>query len=218
MKNLRLKVGPLAENNERLLDLARKMMGADFDLRVDANASWSPDNAPHNLQICSDHDVYIIEEPLGKNQDRMERLALCNRAGDFTFIADESLLTSSDLEEIYQRGTFQMLSIRLSKNGGLLRSLQLAEDADTYGISYLLACLVGETGILSALGRVAASLMKTPRYVEGSYDKHLLVENITVDDLSFSHGGRAEILRDQGIGYQISDTKLERLSNDRFMC
>ena len=105
-----------------------------------------------------------------------------------------------------------MINIRLSKNGGLLRSLELEERAISHGIDCQLGCHVGETGILSAAGRVAASLMREPVYVDGSYDEYLLSDNITTKNLTFGHGGRADVVRDEGLGFTIGDEALERLS------
>ena len=58
------------------------------------------------------------------------------------------------------------------------------------GIGYQLGCHPGETGILSAAGRHWASVVPDIRYLEGSYDRHLLKELLTHEDITFSYGGR----------------------------
>ena len=79
-------------------------------------------------------------------------------------------------------------------------------------------CHVGETGILSAAGRAAASMMNNPEYVDGSYDAHLLSENITEKDLSFGPGGKAEIIRGRGLGFKIDENKLQGATDERIKC
>ena len=54
-----------------------------------------------------------------------------------------------------------------------------------------LGCHPGETGLLSAAGRHVAGNVRGLRYVEGSYDRHILAENLTVEDLTFGYGGWA---------------------------
>ncbi len=103
-----------------------------------------------------------------------------------------------------------MLNIRLAKNGGLLRSLKLIDQAEVVGLDYCLGCHVGETGILSALGRVAASLIPNPRYVDGSYDTLLLSGNITSESFGFGLKGEASIIRNRGIGFDICGRKLSQ--------
>jgi muconate cycloisomerase len=115
-----------------------------------------------------------------------------------------------DMEKIDKVGYYRMLNIRLAKNGGLSKCLALAVQAEKMDLGYALGCHVGETGILSALGRVAASLMRRPMYVDGSYDTILLADNVTKENFSFGSGGDAPIIRGRSLGYQVDDAKIHR--------
>jgi muconate cycloisomerase len=53
------------------------------------------------------------------------------------------------------------------------------------------------------------------RYVEGSYDRHILEQNITVEDLTFGFGGWAVPLHGEGIGVTIDAAALERMTVSR---
>ena len=187
-----------------------------FDLRVDANGAWEVNDALENLTMLTDFGIKTVEEPFGRDSEKILRCLDDARSDGFTFVADESILTVADLDEIMNSHTYTMLNIRLSKNGGLLKSLEIDERA--IGISTQLGCHVGETGILSAAGRVAASLMRDPVYVDGSYDAHLLSENVTAENLSFSRGGHAEVIRGRGLGFVIDENALDRLSYDHHTC
>lgn len=218
LQYLRLKLGPDTDYNRKILALAREKMGDDFDIRIDANMAWDWDSVFTHLEILRDAGVSVVEEPFGRNPAMIKRCVEEPRSDGFAFVADESILSMDDLELIAAERTFSMLNLRLSKNGGLFRCLNLARAADEYGISYQLGCLVGETGILSAAGRVAASLMHNPVYADGSYDSFLLSDNIVKDDLTFGAGGKAGIVRDRGIGFKIVEDRLVGLSNDHRVC
>ncbi|HUI71105.1 MAG TPA: enolase C-terminal domain-like protein, partial [Spirochaetia bacterium] len=140
------------------------------------------------------------------------------RRRSFSVIADEGVLSSRDLETLAEAGTYSIVNLRLSKNGGLSRVLALATTALRNGLAYQLGCMVGETGILSALGRSAAALLSEPLYVEGSYDDALLTDNITVRSLGFGQRGEAPVIRGQRIGFEVSLEKLARLSIARVAC
>ena len=140
------------------------------------------------------------------------------RSKGFVFVADESVLSLQDLQVIGRNQTYDIINIRLSKNGGLMRSLALAEAATELGIQYQLGCHVGETGILSAAGRIAASLMAQPLYIDGSYDNYLLSDNIINENLTFGIGGKAEAVRNNGLGFTINTGKLKGLCNDHLTC
>jgi len=130
----------------------------------------------------------------------------------FVFIADEGFLGEDDLDAIASAGTFGMLNLRLAKNGGLTRVLHLARIAAEHGIAYQLGCMAAETGILSALGRLAASLLPAPRWVEGGYDGHLYTDHLAGRHFGFGLDGAAPVIRGEGIGYNVSEDRLAALS------
>jgi len=218
IQNLRLKIGNDIRYNRGLVELARALLGGDYDLRVDANGAWEVEEALENLSMLSDFGITTVEEPFGRDDEKLRRCLEDKRSDGFTFVADESVLSLDDLKRIVSTKTYSMINIRLSKTGGLLRSLQIDREAHANGIKDQLGCHVGETGILSAAGRVAASLMENPVYIDGSYDEYLLSENITSENLTFGRGGHAEVIRGNGLGFSIDTAALGRLSYDHATC
>jgi L-Ala-D/L-Glu epimerase len=207
--NLKVKVGPDAAHNDAMLGLCRQVLGKDFDIRVDANSAWTSADADGHLEICARHGIRVIEQPFPVSAgDAAARIA----AKGFTIMADEGVLTSADVRSLASSGSAQMLNLRLSKNGGLGKVLALAEEAERCALSYQLGCMVGETGILSGMGRLAASLLPNPRYVEGSYDDMLLEQNIVTPSFGFGPGGKAPVMRGHGMGYRIEKERLEKFS------
>jgi muconate cycloisomerase len=208
--NLRVKLGEDLAYNQQVLETARRVLGDRFDLRVDVNGAWDVETALEHLDVLSENGVQLIEEPLGPGSTAMRALADRSAGYPVTYVADESAVSFADVREIISEGSFGMLNIRIAKNGGLLRSMEIAEMAEEAGLGYQLGCHVGETGILSAAGRVAASLMRAPRYVDGSFDELLLTDNITRDSYTFGPGGRAQVVRGRGMGYAVDPEKLEQ--------
>ena len=210
--NLRVKLNNNLEYSKEILKKARHILGENFDLRVDANASWNLESAFSNLEICREYGIFAVEQPFKRKSEYFPKLLNSPQAKDFHFVADESALTEEDIYDAKQNRSFDMINIRLSKNGGLFKSMLLAEKAEEYGIKYQVGCHVGETGILSSVGRVLASLVKDPIYTDGSYDEYLLTDNITKANLTFGSGGEARIIRGRGLGFKIDERKLRRLS------
>lgn len=218
LKTIRVKLGADLQYNEQILHLCRKILGNEYLLRADANCSWTRDTIEQQLNICEKYKVKIIEQPLWPGEDANTILIDFNKNKGFSFMADESIVTAQDLNTISSSKQYQLLNLRLSKNGGLSRLLKLAKTASTKGIDYQIGCHVGETGILSAVGRVAASLLPDAVCVDGSYDEYLLQDNITTENFSFGHGGLAPIKRGNGLGYSVDDEKLVYLSKQRMEC
>jgi len=78
--------------------------------------------------------------------------------------------------------------------------------------SAITRCQVGETAILSAAGRHFACSVKNIRYLEGSYDRHLVREWLSDEDITFRRGGRAPMLVGSGLGVSISPAKLDAVT------
>jgi L-alanine-DL-glutamate epimerase-like enolase superfamily enzyme len=216
--DIKVKLNSDSGFNEAVLDLSRRVLGGRFDIRVDANSSWPVDDAQKLFDVCRRHGVSVVEQPFRDTAPGAAERMREARADGFTIMADEGVLSARDIQILTDAGTYSAVNLRLSKNGGLSRVLALCEEARRCGLSYQLGCMVGETGILSALGRAAAAILPAPLYVEGSYDDMLLTENITTRSLGFGPRGEAPVIRGDGIGYHVSDEKLARLSAARASC
>jgi L-alanine-DL-glutamate epimerase-like enolase superfamily enzyme len=202
--SVRIKLGKDPDYNRMILSLAREKLGREASLRADVNMAWSLATMARHLELCFEHGVRLIEDPAPEPEMRA-----ASRDPRFVFVADETFVTDEDFERIASEQVYGMLNIRLSKNGGVLRSLALARRAAERGLAYSLGCHVGETGILSSLGRTAAALMEAPVDVDGSYDSQLLADNITTVNFDIGAGGEAPVIRDL-VGYTVDRAKLSR--------
>ncbi len=212
ISNLRVKLNNDTGYTEKILTVARNVLGSEFDIRVDANSSWNLEVAFKQMRLLKKFGIEIIEDPLKDEARDFPLLFEKAEASDFTFVSDESMLDFDDMERIYREKYFSMVNIRLSKNGGIFRSLKIAKMAEERGIKYQVGCHVGETGILSAAGRVIASLLKDPVYIDGSYDNYILSDNVTTENMGFGFKGEARIIRGKYLGYNVDIDKVRRLS------
>ena len=205
---IRIKLSGDYKYNLKVLKTVRRSFGDDFDIRVDVNCGWDVETAVSHLDLLTTYGVKLVEEPIGADQKKM--MVLSGKTGDcgIIYVADESAVTFKDVENIIRDKTFGMLNLRIAKNGGLLRVLELSAAADRTGLQYQLGSHVGETGILSVIGRIAASLMENPVYIDGSFDDYLLSDNITKESYTFSTGGKAPVISGKHIGYAVDEKKL----------
>jgi muconate cycloisomerase len=122
---------------------------------------------------------------------------------------DESLCGQVDAERAVRESLSDVFNIRLSKCGGFIPSLRLAQTAKRHGLAYQLGCQVGETAILSAAGRHFATSIANIRYLEGSYDRHLVWETLAREDITFRRGGWAPALVGCGLGVSIDPLRVD---------
>jgi muconate cycloisomerase len=125
---------------------------------------------------------------------------------------DESLCSRIDGERAIHDGLCDLFNLRISKCGGFIPSLRLAQLAKQHGLGYQLGCQIGESAILSAAGRHFACSVAGLRYLEGSYDRHLVREALGEENLTFGWGGRAAALPGIGLGFHVDPPALERVT------
>ncbi|MFM9960973.1 MAG: dipeptide epimerase [Planctomycetaceae bacterium] len=180
------------------------------DLRIDANEAWTCENLESKLAPLRPFGLTSLEQPV-PHQDVAGLAKLRGQIG-VPLMLDESLCCLTDAHRAIDSGTCDLFNIRLSKCGGFVSSLRLAALAHQAGLAYQLGCQVGETGILSAAGRHFACSVANIRYLEGSYDRHLVRERLTVQDLTFGRRGLGPALEGPGLGIDIDEAALRRVT------
>jgi muconate cycloisomerase len=207
---VKVKVGVAGIDDTALLRQARGRLGPAVDLRLDANEAWSCGELEAKLAPLREFGVSSVEQPVPHAQ--IDGLAKLRGRLGVPVMFDESLCSEEDARRAIERGTCDLFNLRLSKCGGFIQTLRLAAMAHRAGLGYQLGCQVGETGILSAAGRHFATSIGGIRYLEGSYDRHLVRERLTVEDLTFGFGGQAPALTGPGLGVSIDPAAVERVT------
>ncbi|NVL90566.1 MAG: hypothetical protein HWN69_06150 [Desulfobacterales bacterium] len=213
IRDVRLKMGRNIEQNRRALEAIRQIMDREGSMRVDVNGGWDMDMAKQHLPCLESYGVSILEQPLPSNDPNWRGLADILRTRDVQLMADESVCSMEDLEKVIEEGLFDMIHVRLSKCGGFSNSLKIINRLRAAGLRYQVGCQLGESGILSAAGRALCAISSDAIYYDGSYDGLLLSENLTTENVTFDHGGRAAPLTGPGLGITVSCENLKQFSD-----
>jgi L-alanine-DL-glutamate epimerase-like enolase superfamily enzyme len=189
IRDFKLKLsGDLERDRRKLARLRRR--GASVRVRVDANNLWSvADACIEHLQRL-DFRFTAIEEPLTVND--LEGFARIAAALDTPIVIDESGLRGEQLDHLPGPVDGWILNCRVSKMGGLLRSLATVDAARELGVGVVVGAHVGETSILTrAALTVAAHAGDALVAQEGAFGTHLLRRDLVSPVLMF--GRRAEL-------------------------
>jgi len=213
ISKLRLKMGQDFKQNKEAIEIARLMFGDDYDLRIDLNGAWDDEIASTHVSLINKYNVKVVEQPMMPGEQNLTEFAKMMQHYGIILMADESACSLEDVGRIIKEGNYQMVNVRLSKCGGFRRSLRILDRLRTENILFQIGCQLGESGILSAAGRALGLLCRDAKYYDGSYDRFLLKENITLENVSFGPGGEAGPLDGPGLGVQINKESLMRLSN-----
>jgi muconate cycloisomerase len=181
-----------------------------MDIRLDANEAWSAAELLERVRPLLWFEPTALEQPVPHAEvDTLEEL---RPLLGVPVMLDESLCGFPDALASVERRTADLFNVRLSKCGGILPSLRIIGLAQRHGLGVQLGCHPGETSLLSAAGRHVASRIAGLRYVEGSYDRHVLAANLTRDDLTFGYRGFARPLNGPGLGVDVDPALLERMT------
>jgi L-Ala-D/L-Glu epimerase len=207
---VKVKVGTRGQDDPRRLRVMRWILGRRMDIRLDANEAWSPSELIERVEPLRRFHPTALEQPVPHSQ--VDSLAELRPRLEMPVMLDESLCGFPDAEAAVARRTADLFNVRISKCGGILASLRIIALAQRSGLGVQLGCHPGETALLSAAGRHLASRVAGLRYVEGSYDRHILGANLTRQDLTFGYGGRAEPLDGPGLGVEVDPAALEAMA------
>ena len=107
---------------------------------------------------------------------------------------DESLVRRQQLVELPDPPDQWIVNVRVSKMGGLLRSLDVVAEARRLGIGVIVGAQVGETSLLTRAGLAVAHAARDILVAqEGAFGTHLLAEDVCDPPIMFVPGGILEI-------------------------
>jgi L-alanine-DL-glutamate epimerase-like enolase superfamily enzyme len=209
-RTVKVKVGTAGIHDEACLRRVRRIIGQNVDLRLDSNEAWRCEEVCLKMQPLLKYNVTSLEQPVPHAD--VAGLRHVRSELNVPIMLDESLCCHEDAERAIAGGWCDLFNIRLSKCGGIFRSVRLAAIASQQGLGFQLGCQVGETGILSAAGRHFACNVDNIRYLEGSFDRFLVRDALTEQDLTFQYGGRGKRLAGPGLGVDINECRVRQLA------
>jgi muconate cycloisomerase len=207
VKQIKVKVGIDGYDDPYRLRMIRRRVGKSVDIRIDANEAWSASEAGAKIRALEPYRISAVEQPIPHEQAHL--LPQLQEEISTPIMLDESCCGMYDAQQAVENKWCQLFNIRLSKLGGFIPAIRLAEFAAAHNIGYQLGCQVGETAILSAAGRHFATSVKNIRYLEGSYDRHLVRKSLSEEDITFGWGGVAPEIRGNGLGIAISEQQVQ---------
>ena len=183
-RDFKVKIGSDVERDKRRF----QSLPGNIRLRVDANNLYTDaDKCANHLKELN-RKIWAIEEPLRAGDvEGQSQLAKAMKA---RIILDESLLSKDQLP-LYEDSSLEWIAnVRVSKSGGILRSIELARAAQAQGMDVILGAHVGETSLLSRAALTVGQALKQPPLArEGAFGRILVTRDISNPSLRFGLGG-----------------------------
>jgi o-succinylbenzoate synthase len=155
---LKVAARPLAVEAQRLLAV-RRAVGPKVKIRIDANGGWSEATARSALRGLESIDLEVCEQPVTPGDveglRRLRHLVPCRLA------ADETMLHAGLIPRLLEKDPVAAVDVVVLKPaalGGLVRSLQLAQQADEAGVGAYVTTLMDGPVARAAAAHLAAVL------------------------------------------------------------
>lgn len=183
----------------------------DIQLRVDANGAWGLRQAIKSLSKMEQYKIYLVEEPLASRDPR--KLRKLREKISIPIMADESLVTLADALALIELRACSWFNIRLSKNGGFLKSKKILELGKQAGIKIQIGSHFGESGVLEAARRHFAFGAPGINSFEGGTIM-LFKEQVTREHLGFDDDLLANIdsINRPGLGVSLKEKYLKNFN------
>lgn len=189
-ESLKIKVG--FPGDLHLIDFVLKH--GTFRLRLDANGGWNLQEAIERIKSLSGYPIEFIEQPI--TDPTLRALDKIKSRVECTLFLDESVMNIDDVHRFAP--VVDGINLKLSRCGGVLTTIRMAEAARQFGLKLLLGCMV-ETAV-----GITAALHLASLFDCFDLDAILLTEDDPYWGAHFD--GQSLLLPDgNGIGIKLED-------------
>lgn len=129
---IKLKVGPDADKDLARVKAVREAIGPKVKLNVDVNGGWTVDQAIAQTRRYEPFNLEYVEQPTPRWD--IEAMARVRQAVAVPIMADESVFSIWQAEQVISKRAADLISIYPGKNGGILKSKKICEMAGDAGI------------------------------------------------------------------------------------
>lgn len=220
-RTIKAKTGLDPHRDIELVRMLRHALGPDVRIRVDANEGYrSVAEAIRITRTMAQYDIAFTEQPVADVED----MAAIAHQVDVPVMADESAWTTQDILRLHALRAAELISLYVTKPGGLFRAREVAGVAEAVG----LRCDIGgsiEMGVgnaanlhLGAATRIAeyASVCPVSRPAEalqGQIAGVYYLDDIIAEPFQYEDGA-VLVPQGPGLGVQVDESKLARYSID----
>jgi L-Ala-D/L-Glu epimerase len=132
----KIKVSGATDAGIERVAAVRSAVGDRVALRVDFNESLTLDEAPAFIRRLEPYALTLVEQPIARTD--IAGLARIRAAIGVPLMADESVTGPDALMEIIRRDAADLVKLKVMKQGGLLRTLEMIACADAAGLRVVL--------------------------------------------------------------------------------
>lgn len=157
---------------------ARRVLGPEGRIRVDANGGWNVDEAEHAIHALAECDLEYVEQPCASVNELAEIRKRVKYMG-IPIAADESVRKADDPLAVARAGAADLVVVKAQPLGGIRRALDIVAEA---GLPAVVSSAL-DTSIGIAMGLALAARLPQLEYDCGLGTAALLVADVVDEPL-----------------------------------
>jgi L-alanine-DL-glutamate epimerase-like enolase superfamily enzyme len=214
VRDVMLRVDGDLDRNLARLDIAREILGADVNLRINADGCWDPGDAATQLEAMAPYRLAGVEQPVPATD--VDGLAAVTAIGACPVIARDNVVTTGDAIMLAARRACDGFSVSISRCGGLANAGSIHRIARDAGLECRMGADPSEVGIMAAAGRLFATRCEGIRWCECSPALAALAGYVTDPPPAPDPGQPAMASKGHGLGIRVLETMVDRYASQRF--
>ena len=182
-RTLKLKAGARDSVGELVIRVAavRDAVGEGIALRLDANGTWTLDEATARLEALAPYGLQYVEQPMAPAAH--DDAAVLRRRVATRIAADEAVASLAEARALLDAGAADVLVVKSARVGGPDAVAAIALLAAQHGVPVVISSMF-ETGVGLAAGlRCASQLPDVPGWPAAERDHGLATADLLVSDL-----------------------------------
>ena len=209
---IKLKIGPGWDVD--VVAAVRELVGPDVMLTVDANASYTLDDADA-LAALDEFGLACIEQPLGWDQ-LLEHAELQKRLATPVCL-DESLRSFDDVRRALDLDACRNVNLKPARVGGVIESLRIADLCESRGVPLWCGGMM-ESGIGRASNLALCSLTAFTDPADMSPARLLFETDLVDPTYDVGPGGTITVPEQPGLGFDVCTDRVEARTVQRASC
>lgn len=203
---------PMGQSEKLDLELvegARRGIGENCNLMIDAGCCWDTATAIKRAQQFEDYRIYWLEEPLARdNIDGYRQLTNVSR---IPIAAGEGEAGRYAFRDLIERGGIHIAQIELVRNG-ITESMRVADLAEDRGLKVVNHHWASDINLAASLHFLAAR--KSTFILEYCVAESPLRWEVTRQKMEIDAGGCVSVPDGPGLGIELNEETVERYRID----
>jgi len=180
------------------ISIVREIIPSNYTIRLDANGSWSVDEALQNLKQLAEFQIEYVEQPIPRGH--IEYLGELRIQSPVPIAVDEDIRSLSDLERVLYFDAADIVILKPMLLGGFVNAYTGALEAQKQDIGVVFTSVLESTVGRSGIAHLAAAI--SPDRAHG-LTAGTLVEPEELTCLYRAVDGKIKIPQISGFGWNL---------------